>query len=569
MMSRYRLELLLCALMAASLTVAFSIGRDVSQPNWAPVVEGQMAHSPAYDAFALNPNFPDGLTLRLAPAGTIARGQMPFPYKATPEDALLAGLKLKNPFSSRDERRLARGSEVFTHFCQVCHGPFGQGDGSVILGGFPAPPSLSAQRAIGMPDGQMFHVLTRGQGRMPSVAPQLSPEDRWSAILYVRQLQQSEGPSRSPGGITLAKMALLFKQECAGCHGDDGTGNTVRKALPNIPDFTSLAWQVSQTEMALVNQIDYGSLPLMPAFRYKLTREQVQGLAVYVRSFSTRQTGAPAAPVVAHLSPTALYQTYCFACHETTGKGNAYMRPTMPELPDFTSEAWQKSRTDKDLSQSILEGKGKFMLSMKDKLGPVNVKDMVALVREFRGGKKVVPLAGPKPAGPPPPEGIAKLPADLKEVVPSAPIAPLTEDLKKPLPAPSGELAAQIRVGAGLFQQFCLVCHGPAGTGSTVRAAMPLIPDFTNRAWHKSRTDPELVVSIMDGKGTLMPANNSRISREQARNLVAYVRAFAGLRSEPRPAVTDAAFEKSLRQLQRQWDELEKQLKQLKEPQKP
>ena len=276
MMARYRLDLLLFVLLVGALAIGLSVSRDVSQPNYAPLVEGQMGKSPAYDSFAPNPNFPDGLTLRLPPAGTIARGQMPFPYKATPEGALLAGLQLHNPFERTDEKQLTRGSVVFANFCQVCHGPFGQGDGPITLGGFPPPPSLMAHRAIQMADGQMFHVLTSGQGRMPSVAPQLSPEDRWCSILYARQLQQSHSPSGSPGGITLQNMALLFKQNCAGCHGEDGTGNVIRKALPNIPDFTSLAWQVSQTEMALVNQIDYGSLPLMPSFRYKLTREQIQ-----------------------------------------------------------------------------------------------------------------------------------------------------------------------------------------------------------------------------------------------------------------------------------------------------
>jgi mono/diheme cytochrome c family protein len=573
MMARYRLDLLLLVLLGGTLAIAFSVRRDVSQPNYAPLVEGQMGRSPAYDSFAFNPNFADGLTLRLPPAGTIARGQMPFHYKATPDDAVRAGVELHNPFTSKDERRLSRGSVVFASFCQVCHGPFGQGDGPVTLGGFPPPPSLAAERAIHMPEGQMFHVLTRGQGRMPSVAPQLSPEDRWCAVLYVRQLQQSHTPPGSPGAVTLKNMALLFKQDCAGCHGEDGTGNLIRKALPNIPDFTSLAWQVSQTEMALVNQIDYGSLPLMPSFRYKLTREQIQGLAVYVRSFSTRQPatpGAPAAVVTANLSPVAVFQTYCFACHETTGKGNTFMRATMPELPDFTSATWQQSRTDKDLGQSILEGKGKFMLPMKDKLGPVNVKDMVALVREFKGGKKVIPLAEPKPAGPPPPVGggIAKLPDDLKEILPPRVVSPST-DVSKPLPAPSGELAAKIRVGAGIYQQFCLVCHGPTGTGNTVRPAMPPIPDFTNRAWQKSKSDAELQVSILEGKGTLMPPNNTRVTRDQARNLVAYIRAFGGIRIEPGAAVTDDQFEKSFRQLQKQWDELEKQLKQLKGEKKP
>src|ERR1019366_4166136 len=110
-------------------------------------------------------------------------------------------------------------------------------------------------RAIQMPDGQMFHVLTCGQGRMPSVAPQLSPEDRWCSILYVRQLQESHNPSGSPVAITLQNMSLLFKRDCAGCHGEDGTGSVIRKALPNIPDFTSLACQAFRRDLVLVSQI--------------------------------------------------------------------------------------------------------------------------------------------------------------------------------------------------------------------------------------------------------------------------------------------------------------------------
>ena len=40
-----------------------------------------------------------------------------------------------------------------------------------------------------MKAGQMFHVLTFGQNNMPSYASQLSREDRWNAIAYVRTLQ--------------------------------------------------------------------------------------------------------------------------------------------------------------------------------------------------------------------------------------------------------------------------------------------------------------------------------------------------------------------------------------------
>ena len=40
-----------------------------------------------------------------------------------------------------------------------------------------------------MPDGRIFHVITRGSGMMPAYAGQISPDDRWKAVLYVRALQ--------------------------------------------------------------------------------------------------------------------------------------------------------------------------------------------------------------------------------------------------------------------------------------------------------------------------------------------------------------------------------------------
>jgi mono/diheme cytochrome c family protein len=568
-MRGHRLNLLLPILSGAAVIGGLSVGRDVRVPNYGPLVEGQMAASPAYDSFSPNPNFADGSTLQPPPFGTIARGYLPLPYKATPEDAIRAGLDLHNPFAAKDEADRNRGQVVFANFCQTCHGPLGQGAGPVTQGGFPAPPSLLNDRLAKAPDGQLFHVLTYGQGRMPGLAAQLSPDDRWRAVLRVRELQKLLGPTGSPAPVTLAEVTQLYQQNCSACHGTEGSGGLMRKSLPNIPDFTSLAWQVSQTEIALVNQIDYGSLPLMPAFRYKLTREQIQGLAVYVRSFPSRTAASgpsAAAPPPSHMSAQTVYQTYCFACHNTTGQGDPNMRKTMPEIPDFTAAAWQKSRTDKDLSHSILEGKGKFMLPMKDKLGSVDVTQMVAMVRKFEGGKQVVPLAGPPPGGTPPPTEITKAP-DLPKppVIPEA-LKPTLAPDQPPLPVPSGELAARIRAGSVIYNQFCLVCHGPDATGRLMRPAMPPIPDFTNAGWHRTKQDSELLISIMEGKGTLMPANNMRITRDQAKDLVALIRSFGGVSSAAETVVTDAEFEKSMRRLQQQYDQLEGELKKLKKP---
>lgn len=544
--------ILLVALLSTTALCFVVKERNVSQPNYEFLPEAQMAYSVAYDSFSPNANFPDGLTLRTPPDGTIARGQLPLHYQPTSEDALRAGQVLKNPFSEDDARRLKRGSVVFDNICQVCHGPIGEGNGPVTQRGVPLSASLLAERAVRMKDGQMFHILTYGQGRMPSLAAQLSPEDRWCAILHVRMLQGPYAPSHAP---TRTEVAKLFRENCAACHGEDGTGNSIRKVLPLIPDFTSPAWQMSQTELAIVNQIDYGSLPLMPAFRYKLPLEQILSLALYVRSFAPRAVGAPV-PTESHLTTANVYGTYCFVCHDTTGKGNPLIRQVMPDLPDFTSVSWQKSRKDADFAQSILLGKGKFMLPMSDKLGNVDVNQMVALVRAFQGGKQVIPVEEPKLPGPPAPMVVAPPTEIVATPLPKSPKVEL------PLVAPPGETAARIRIGASLFRQYCMVCHSTDGRGAQMRPVLPPIPDFTNPTFHKDRSDPQLMVSILDGKGTLMPANRGRITPSQAGDLVAYVRAFGpqGLTPKGAPAASDSDFEKSFRQLEEQWNALKKEL---------
>jgi mono/diheme cytochrome c family protein len=534
--------------------------RDVRRPNYDFLPEAQMAYSVAYDSFSPNPNFPDGLTLRSPPSGTIARGQMPLHYQATPEDALRAGRELQNPFSPNDAAREQRGSKVFDNFCYACHGPLGEGNGPVTQRGFPVPASLLADRAVQMKDGQMFHVLTYGQGRMPSLAAALTPEDRWSVILHVRTLQGPYAPSPVPSRSLQAVQ--LFQENCAACHGLDGTGNRIRKVLPMIPDFTSLAWQMSQPEMAIVNQIDYGSLPLMPAFRYKLRPEQILTLAVYVRSFARHPETVPIA-ASSHLTAANIYGTYCFACHDTTGRGNPLIRQAIPELPDFTSTAWQKTRTDTEFAQSILLGKGKFMLRMSDKLGSVDVKQMVALVRGFQGGKQVVPVEAPKLPGPPAPPKITAPSAILATPLPKGQESGVR--MEAPLVASSEDTAARIRIGANIFRQYCFVCHGVDGKGTAMRPVLPPIPDFTNPAFHKEHSDAQLMISILDGKGTLMPANRGRVTEEEARDLVAFVRAFGpatfvAAKAQP----SDSAFEKSYRQLEAQWNELEKELQKYK-----
>lgn len=196
-MSLRQLNILLLFTFFGSLGLNWLLGRDWSRPN-SDFLPG-MAEPVSYGAFSANPNFPDGKTLREPPPATIPRGYLPLHYRPTPEDAGRAGRELRNPFQTTDEQVRQRGAYVFANYCQVCHGPQGKGDGPVSQRGVPPPPSLQEGKSKDMKDGQLFHILTYGQGNMPSYAAQLSREDRWRVIIHVRSLQQAS-PVRGEKG---------------------------------------------------------------------------------------------------------------------------------------------------------------------------------------------------------------------------------------------------------------------------------------------------------------------------------------------------------------------------------
>ena len=149
----------------------------------------EMAYAAANESFSLSASLPGGMTQQPVQAGVVVRGQRPFPFGIGPEEAQRAGAELTNPVDS-EPATLARGAEVYRVFCALCHGGDGNGRGPVIARGVLPPPSLMGARALAMPDGEMFHVLTLGQGNMSSYAAQVSETDRWSVIRHIRLLQE-------------------------------------------------------------------------------------------------------------------------------------------------------------------------------------------------------------------------------------------------------------------------------------------------------------------------------------------------------------------------------------------
>jgi mono/diheme cytochrome c family protein len=92
---------------------------------------------------------------------------------------------------------VSRGKKLFETNCLMCHGSAGFGDGQLAQRGVPTV-SLLSDKARALTDGQIFHVLTLGQGQnMASYAAQLSEQERWLIAGYVRKLQK-QGEKQGP-----------------------------------------------------------------------------------------------------------------------------------------------------------------------------------------------------------------------------------------------------------------------------------------------------------------------------------------------------------------------------------
>jgi len=167
----------------------YACNRDRNNPGWDYFPD--MFYSTAYETYSKNPNFENGMTMRVPVAGTVPRDFTPFEYTNDPESRIKAGKELVNPIIETPEA-ITRGKLVYTTFCIGCHGNSGEGDGRLFTSGlYPLKPlTLAGESAVKLRDGEIFHTITLGIRSMGAHGSQIRPEDRWKLIIYIRKLQE-------------------------------------------------------------------------------------------------------------------------------------------------------------------------------------------------------------------------------------------------------------------------------------------------------------------------------------------------------------------------------------------
>jgi len=161
------------------------------------------------------------------------------------------------------------------------------------------------------------------------------------------------------------KMGIrLFSNNCAVCHGADGSGHF------GFPNLTDKDWLYGGAPEQIKYSIAQGRQGSMPAWGPILGEDKVMELTHYVLSLSGAEHDHQLA---ANAQPT--YIQSCSACHGSEGKGNISLGG-----PNLTDDIWLYSGAVEEIAQSIRKGRGNLMPSQHDKLKEHKIHLLTAYV---------------------------------------------------------------------------------------------------------------------------------------------------------------------------------------------
>ncbi len=168
------------------------------------------------------------------------------------------------------------GAAVFRTWCAQCHGSGAAGakgypnllDDDWLWGGSIEDIHTTISHGI-----RNETDLDARWSQMPAFGEILAPEEITSVVQYVRSISGQDHDAGLAG-----QGQQVFMDNCAACHGDDGTGDRFQGA-PNLTDAIWLYGGDVETLTATVTNARFG---VMPSWADRLSAAEIAAVASYV-----------------------------------------------------------------------------------------------------------------------------------------------------------------------------------------------------------------------------------------------------------------------------------------------
>lgn len=178
----------------------------------------------------------------------------------------------------------AGGGAIFRNNCAQCHGAGAAG----VVGGYPN--LLDDDWLWGGAPADIEQTITHGIryeqdddtrfSEMPAFGEILGDDEISQVVAYVLSLS---GADHDAGAAQAGET--VFLDNCAACHGDDGTG-MLDFGAPNLTDSIWLYGGAPETIEETVRQSRRG---IMPSFQGRLDADDIRKAAIYVHSLGGGQ----------------------------------------------------------------------------------------------------------------------------------------------------------------------------------------------------------------------------------------------------------------------------------------
>ncbi len=292
--------------------------------------------------------------------------------------------------------------------------------------------------------------------------------------------------AQGPNASAQERGKTLYERHCAVCHGVDGRADTpvARLLKPHPRDFTDPVEMARVTVDRMYASITQGRpATAMAGWKQVLSETEIGDVIDYIHGFAKIDRNRSAQQISIAVG-RRIYERECAYCHGVDGRADTPAARVLDPPPRNFSDPVAMARIDDGrMYLAIYRGRpGTAMGGRGEQLAPAEIIDVMRYVRT----------------------------------------------LVQPPPARTTPAMLDRAVGARIYAQYCVPCHGSAGDARTPLAThlSPPPRNFTDAATMATLDDARLANSILYGvEGTAMAPWDGVLNKEDVRRVLAYIRA--------------------------------------------